>query len=91
MKKNSLLAGAILLLALALFANAAALLLRTESPVLPQVSAQGNNPRDVYFLGADTYFVTAGGNGDEVYLWQYKYHPRPEATELNFIRSAHAR
>ncbi len=88
---KTLMSGAIVLLALALFANAVALLVRGEpTRVLPEAAAD-NNPRNIYTLSpADSYFITASERGDQIFLWKFKYHPREEENEIYFLKRAQA-
>ena len=92
MKKHSLLTGAILLLALALFANALVLLLRPGQPATLATPAQaqpiGNSPPGLYYLGRDTYFITANSSGDEVVLWYYDYSPDRRDNRIDYVTSA---
>lgn len=88
--------GAIVLLALALLANAAVLLLRGDEPpalnVFPQAQAQGGLqvPPD-YMTLTNNYFLTVGGDGTRVYLWRYKPSGVEKDNTVVFIGTASAR
>lgn len=96
MKKDSLFAGSILILALALTLNAIALLAgkRSDAPsLLPAASAQNNNNTivpPITYLGRDTYFLTGSSDGRNVYLWYYDYSANQDDNKVYLVKSASA-
>jgi len=89
MQANRMLIGSILLLALALFANAVALMggRGGGAAVIPAVSANPlQDQTGLYFLGRDTFFLTSSSDGKNVFLWYYDYSPQREDNRVDFVR-----
>ncbi len=86
--KNKVLAGAVLMLALALTLNAVAILLNRSSstgstfatPAAANVG--GDGLPGIFYLGRDTYFITSSTEGNSVFLWYYDYSPNREDNRL---------
>ena len=101
MQNRNLLPGAIILLALGLFANAAVALLGHGNSVQGAASQftsaapqyQGNAPDQsgIIYLGRDTYFMTHGNDGKQVYVWYYDYNPIRGDNKVEFVTSAAVR
>lgn len=93
MNRQSMLIGSVLLLAVALLLNAAAIMTgnRAGSPVLPAAQAIGPTEQPgMYILGRDTYFLTSSSDGRNVYLWYYDFSPRMSDNTVTLVTTARA-
>ena len=98
MNSQKMLAGSILLLAVGLLANAAALWMRPAGAgvgAMPLVSLAEAQPRNdagpiYYLLGRSTYLITSSSEGDEVFLWYYNFSPNRRDNKLEFVNKAGA-
>lgn len=95
MKHQNVLAGSMLLLAVALFLNALVLWFKPQQPpaLLPSASAQ--NPASttlpgIYYLARDTYFLTTNSEGNKVNLWYYDFEAQQEDNKVYLVKSATA-
>ncbi len=99
MHRDRFLAGALLLLAVALLFNGVALLSRPDpgahgialgSLAGADQSRQHVDP-PMYFLGRNTYFITAGQDGREVHLWFYNHSPVMRQNSIEHVLTERAR
>lgn len=95
MRKEHLLSGAILLLAVGLILNAIALFAGRGNPPLrapmmatPAHAISDQPATNYYLLGRDTYLLTASADGSQVFLWYYDHSPQKGNTSIEFIRKS---